>query len=104
MNAEPEVFLIIPLNPTEGWKEEFGYYALAADGTLFLQGQAFHPSAFSMAAKDGEPGLVCEDKKIALLRAEWLKKQYPACLSEIEWIERVIRQTRDNYLRIAGAN
>jgi hypothetical protein len=84
MSPQPEVFLMIPLNPAKGWKEEFGYYALAADGTLFLQGQAFHPSAFSMAAKAGEPGLVCEDKKIALLRAEWLKKQYQAQLLEIE--------------------
>jgi hypothetical protein len=77
MSPEPEVFLMIPLNPAKGWKEEFGYYALAADGTLFLQGQAFHPAAFSMAARDGEPSFLSKDKKIVLLRAEWLKKKYP---------------------------
>jgi hypothetical protein len=104
MSPEPEIFLMIPLNPAKGWKKEFGYYALAADGTLFLPGQAFHPAAFSMAAKDGEPGLVCEDEKIVLLRVEWLKKQYPARLREIERVERVIRQTRDDYFRVAGTN
>jgi hypothetical protein len=94
MQPDIEVFYMIYFRPTAGWKEEYGHYALDADGTMFLSGRAFHPDAIPEAYHDEEPGIVLKDERILLLRVEWLKKHFPKSAAEISRIENIIRRSR----------
>src|SRR6478672_9696690 len=91
MNPSIELFLMRPDQRPKGWKKRFGYYAVADDGTIYLPGEIFSPQSFLSASWDGEPFILAQDRKTVLLRADWLKSEYPQGASDIEHVEGKIR-------------
>jgi hypothetical protein len=85
----PEIFLWKPPDPGKEWREHYGYYGVAADGTVYLPAAVFADQlqAVLCAGYDGEGFIKVNGNDAVLFRASWLKEIFPAHRTAIEIIE-----------------
>jgi hypothetical protein len=86
MKSKGQVITFAPSPKPKGWKKACGYIGIDANGTVFLP-WFYAPSSemdvFLCASYDGESFMLA-DRKTWMVRADWLKENYPIAADVIE--------------------